>query len=348
MSPVLVNGKFLTQKMSGVQRYASELIRHYAAINPDVTLVAPAEGQLNSLYNMPCNIVATGSKAGLLWEQWQLPRFAAKQQQLLLNLCNVAPVMYKNKITCIHDIAFIRYPQFFSKAFYYYYKSMMPLIIRSSKHIITVSEFSKAELMDYYKLRDEQISVIPNAGFLTVQSVAAPMVQAPYFLFVGSVDPRKNLLLLLQAYSAAQLTQTQLVIAGAAYKSFNPELLQQLEQFKANPMIHFAGAVTNEELASLYQHAKAVIVPSLYEGFGLPVAEGLSAGCQVIASDIPIFREVAGEHAFYFKDKQTLTSLLLLLDKQDKRLNESGRDYVLARYSWKQSAALLKKTVEHI
>lgn len=348
MNPVLVNGKFLTQKMSGVQRYASELIRHYTAVDPTVTLVAPAEGRLTDVYRMPGSIVTTGSKAGLLWEQWQLPQFARQRGQLLLNLCNVAPVLYKNKITCIHDIAFIRYPQFFSKAFSYYYKSLMPLVIRSSRHIITVSEFSKSELMSYYRLRNEQVSVIPNAGFQAAPAATAPLQDYPYFLFVGSVDPRKNLLLLLQAYKAAQLTQTHLVVAGGGYKSFNPELLQQLEQFKAHPMIHFAGAVSDDELASLYQHAKAVVVPSLYEGFGLPVAEGLSAGCQVIASDIPIFREVAGEHAFYFKDKETLTSLLMLLDRQDKRLNESGRDWILSRYSWKQSADLLKKAVEHI
>lgn len=348
MTPVLVNGKFLTQKMSGVQRYASELIRHYTSINPNVTLVAPGEGQLNEVYRMSGKVVNVGTKAGLAWEQWQLPRYAWQQNQLLLNLCNMAPVLYRNKITCIHDIAFIRYPQFFSRSFYYYYKSLMPLIIRSSRHIITVSEFSKAELMDYYRLRDSQVSVIPNAGFQSTPAVTIPSLQYPYFLFVGSADPRKNLLLLLRAFSVAQMEQTHLVIAGAGYKSFNPEILQQLEPYKAHPMIHFAGAVSDEELASLYQHAKAVIVPSLYEGFGLPVAEGLSAACQVIASDIPIFREVAGDHAFYFKDKETLTSLLMLLDKQDKRRNESGREWILSRYSWIQSATLLKKTVEHI
>lgn len=349
MNKVLVNGKFLTQKMSGVQRYASELVRHYAAINPDVQVVAPAEGQLTNVYELPCDIVPVGNKAGIVWEQWQLPQYAKQQNLLLLNLCNVAPVLYKNKITCIHDIAFARYPQYFSKTFCYYYKTLIPMIIRSSRHIITVSEFSKGELMSYYGLRDNQVSVVPNAGFQALPAAASTAYFAyPYFLFVGSTDPRKNLLLLLQAYSAARLEQTHLVIAGASYKSFNSNLLQQLEQFRNHPMIHFEGAVTNQQLASLYQHAKAVIVPSVYEGFGLPVAEGLSAGCQVIASDIPIFREVAGDHAFYFDTKGTLTSFLLLLDRQDKRLNESGRDYIVSKYSWAQSAESLRSTIEHI
>lgn len=351
MSKVYVNGKFLTQKMSGVQRYASELVRHYTLLNKEITLVAPSQGVLDDVYNMPCERVSTGGGAGLVWEQWQLPQYVKQQQNpMLLNLCNVAPVLYKNKVTCIHDIAFVRYPQFFSKTFYYYYKTLMPLIIRSSRHIITVSEFSKKELMDYYGLAEKQVSVVPNAGFqsLPENSNGKPLLNEPYFLFVGSADPRKNLLLLLQAYEAAQLKQTKLVVAGAGYKSFNSALIQQVEAFAANPMIQFMGAVSNEQLTSLYQHTKAVIVPSVYEGFGLPVAEGLSAACQVIASDIPIFREVAGEHAIYFDSKENLTSLLLLMDKQDKRLNIDGQNYILSKYSWNQSAECLRTTLESL
>ncbi|BAV10165.1 Glycosyltransferase Family 4 [Filimonas lacunae] len=347
MDNVYVNGKFLTQKISGVQRYASELLRNYYTLNKEVKLVTPHNGLHNDVYQLPCERLEVGNKAGLKWEQWQLPRFAKQQgEPLLLNLCNVAPVAYHNKITCIHDIAFVRYPQFFSKTFHYYYKMLMPLIIRSSRHIITVSDFSKQELMQYYRLSDNQVSVVPNAGFpLLPATDATPMVRHPYFLFVGSADPRKNLLLLLQAYDAAQLTQTHLVVAGAGYKSFNTALLQQLEKYKAHPTIHFTGAVSNEQLAGLYQHAKAVIIPSVYEGFGLPVAEGLSAGCEVIANDIPIFREVAREHAFYFNNKETLTGLLLLLDKRDKRFNEEGLEYILTKYSWAQSARSLEQAI---
>lgn len=351
MGNLYVNGKFLSQKMSGVQRYASELLRAYITLDPSVKIIAATGASEMQWYNLPGTVIQTGGKAGIVWEQLKLPLYmAGKKDALLLNLCNVAPVLYSNKVTCIHDIAFARYPQFFSKSFRIYYQAIMPWIIRSSRHIITVSEFSREELINYYGLTPDRISVIPNAGFQPMnENLILPRpLQEPYFLFVGSADPRKNLLLLLKAYTEGRLQHTHLVIAGGGYKSFNNELLQQLEIFKTNSTIHFTGIISNERLAAYYQHAKAVVVPSVYEGFGLPVAEGLSAGCQVIASDIPIFREVAGEHAFYFNSKEVLIEMLLAFDKQDKRFNDDGKRYISRKYSWKQSAECLHNTVRQL
>jgi glycosyltransferase involved in cell wall biosynthesis len=352
MTGVYANGKFLSQKISGVQRYASQLLHHYYQLHQDITLAAPAVRPEEGKYRLVVPVVTTGTTAGLWWEQAQLPFFLRKQgHPLLLNFCNMAPVFYRNKISCIHDIAFLRYPQFFSKAFYYYYKALIPAIIRTSRHVITVSEFSKAELMDYYRLRPEQVTVIPNAGFTTEMPVGsvqqASAAGRPYFLFVGSADPRKNLLFLLKAYAAAHLQQTDLVIAGGGYASFNSTLLQEAAGFATHPHIHFTGHITDQQLTQYYHAAKAVIVPSLYEGFGLPVAEALSARCNVLAADIPIFREVAGVHAAYFDpyDPARLIRLLQQEDSVSRKNNDEGYDYIRAQYSWKDSAELLYRTV---
>jgi glycosyltransferase involved in cell wall biosynthesis len=280
----------------------------------------------------------------------QLPLFLGKQgKPLLLNLCNVAPVFYRNKISCIHDLAFLRYPHFFSKAFYYYYRALIPAIISTSRHILTVSEFSKQELMDYYRLKPEQVTVIPNAGFAAdlPVTVQIPALNRPYFLFVGSADPRKNLLFLLKAYTAACLQHTDLVIAGGGHTSFNNALLKETGAFTSNPHIHFTGRITDEQLTQYYRFAKAVIVPSVYEGFGLPVAEALSARCEVLAADIPVFREVAGTHALYFDPYQAdgLIRYLQQMDGAAKKENSQGYDHIRGRYSWKNSASLLYHTV---
>lgn len=277
---VCANGKFLSQKISGVQRYASQLLQHYYPLNTDCTIVAPAHK--NEEYNTRMPVISTGSKAGIWWEQVQLPAWLRKNNKpLLLNLCNMAPLAYANKITCIHDIAFVRYPQYFSKAFGLYYRYMMPAIIKTSRHIITVSEFSRSELCLFYNLKPQQVTVIPNAGFGTIDDASAqPMISPhpkPYFLFVGSADPRKNLLFLLKAWQSAQLRDTDLVIAGSGYASFNSDLLHKTEAFRNRPDIHFLGHVSDGLLRQYYQFAKAVVVPSVYEGFGLPVAEALSA-----------------------------------------------------------------------
>ena len=229
---------------------------------------------------------------------------------------------------------------------------MIPAIIKTSRHIITVSEFSKSELMSYYKLRDEQVTVVPNAGFSLlgpIQEENKAPLHKPYFLFVGSADPRKNLLFLLKAYTAARLRDTDLVVAGSGYASFNSSLLKETALFNSNPQIHFLGHITDSQLTDYYHYAKAVIVPSLYEGFGLPVAEALSAACTVLAADIPVFREVAGEHAWYFHPAQPegLIALLQRLDKAPKKNNEAGLRHIHRQYSWKKSAnRLLERVAE--
>lgn len=349
MTGVFANGKFLSQKMSGVQRYASQLLQQYYEIDKELMLVAPVERPAGDAFRMSIPVVTKGAKAGLWWEQVQLPLFlSGKGKPLLLNLCNMAPVLYKNKITCIHDIAFLRYPQFFSKAFRSYYQVMIPAIIKSSKHIITVSEFSRHELMDYYKLSQEQVSVIPNAGFRSESvgfpadssSVEAVPVRRPYFLFVGSADPRKNLLFLLRAFEAARLKHTDLVVAGGGYASFNNELMKETDIYHQNPDIHFLGHVTDALLTQYYNSARAVIVPSVYEGFGLPVAEALSAHSEVLAADIPVFREVAAEHAQYF-DPHKPDALIALMRERDGTSKPDGAEgyaFIHRRYSWKKSA----------
>jgi glycosyltransferase involved in cell wall biosynthesis len=294
--------------------------------------------------------VSAGTHGGIWWEQAQLPLYLRKQgKPLLLNLCNVAPVLYGHKISCIHDLAFLRYPQFFSKAFYYYYKALIPAIIRTSRHILTVSEFSRQELLDYYKLKPTQVTVIPNAGFAAdlPDRVQKPALDRPYFLFVGSADPRKNLLFLLKAYAAARLQHTDLVIAGGGHTSFNNDLLKDTAAFAVDPRIHFVGRVTDEQLTNYYRFAKAVIVPSVYEGFGLPIAEALSARCEVLAADIPIFREVAGAHALYFDPyrPEGLVAYLQQMDGETKKENLSGYDHIRGLYSWKHSASLLSEAV---
>lgn len=352
MAGVFANGKFLSQKISGVQRYASQLLLHYYELNKELTLVAPVARAAADDFNLPIPVITKGKKAGLWWEQVQLPWFlSGKGKPLLLNLCNMAPVCYRNKITCIHDIAFLRYPQYFSKAFRAYYQAMIPAIIKTSKHIITVSEFSRAELMDYYKLGEERVSVIPNAGFRsdsavfpanTGMSEAAP-IGRPYFLFVGSADPRKNLLFLLRAFEAARLKETDLVIAGGGYASFNSELMKETDVYRQNPNIHFLGHVTDTLLTQYYNNARAVIVPSVYEGFGLPVAEALSAHSEVLAADIPVFREVAAEHAYYFNphSPDDLIALMRERDGTPRPDGEAGFTFIHRRYSWKKSASSL-------
>lgn len=161
---IIVNSRFLTQKITGVQRFAIEIsLRLKAIMKDDIFFVAPHDIIQNEIANK-LEVKVIGKHTGHLWEQWDLTKFLKKNgSPLLLNLCNMAPLMYTNKISTIHDIAFVRYPQTFSKKFLWFYKIMIPRIIKSSIKVITVSEFSKQEIVDEYNIDPNMVGVIYNA-----------------------------------------------------------------------------------------------------------------------------------------------------------------------------------------
>lgn len=342
--PVYINGKFLSQKMSGVQRYASEICRN---LESPVRLICGQDHKNKETYQLekPLEIIKSG--AGIVWEQFKLPNYLrSKGSPLLISLCNAAPVFYKNKISCVHDIAFERYPEFFSKKFVYYYQWLIPNVLRNSRHVITVSEFSKREISTFYGIDSQRITVVPNASAFSKTEGKQPLIihPRPYFLFVGSLDPRKNLIFLLKAFLMAALDDIDLVIVGAGHASFaqNPEI----EKFRKQSNVVFTGYVTDDELRNYYAGALALVNPSLYEGFGLPVAEALAMGCPVLASDIDAFREVGGTDVVYFNtaDASELSNLLITFSKTFSVLQTTDPINQMKSVTWKSSA----ERVDHI
>lgn len=338
---VYINGKFLSQKMSGVQRYASEMTRN---LSTPVRIAAAGDHLNAEVYHLPQKLEIVGSGAGIAWEQLKLPAYLrSKGSPLLISLCNVAPLFYKNKITCLHDIAFERYPAFFSRKFVLYYHWLIPKVLKTSKHIITVSEFSKREINTFYGIAPEKITVIPNASAFVpgAQETGLTIHPRPYFLFVGSLDPRKNLIYLLKAFQEASLQDTDLLIVGASHASFavNPEL----EEYRHAPNIVFTGYVSDAQLKSYYANALALINPSLYEGYGLPVAEALSMGCPVLASSIEAFREVGGTDIVYFNTADVSELAYLMKTFTGEQITEKRSK--IKNENWKSSAELLDNII---
>ena len=339
---VYINGKFLSQKLSGVQRYAAEICKN---LDSPITLLAAADHQDESLYHVGKPLEVSGNKAGIPWEQFRLPAaLRAKGNPLLISLCNAAPVLYTNKITCLHDIAFTLYPQYFSKKLVMYYRWLIPKVLKNSRHIITVSEFSKSEISSYYHIDPANITVVPNASTFTAGGLlpAIAAQERPYFLFVGSLDPRKNLLTLLKAFRQAKRTDADLVIVGASHASFaaNPEI----NTYRNDPSIKFAGYISDEELRVYYAGALALINPSFYEGFGLPVVEALAMNCPVLASSIDAFHEVGGTDIEYFNPADVTELSNLITNFSARRLLETT--IPLQQVTWKTSAEIVDKIIQ--
>ena len=278
-----INGRFLTQRITGVQRFAFLLVEALKHKYPSIKVYVP-KGNYNHL---PFEVEIIGTRQGVLWEQVDLPFFLKKKgKPTLVNLCNVAPLFYGNNVITLHDVAFKVNPIWFGWAFQAYYNFLIPLLIKKAKHIITVSEFSKSEIQKHYKVKENAISVVYNICRITPVTNSE---KQPFILFVGSLNPRKNLNTLLKAYEKVNQS-IQLYIVGEKEKSFadSPELSKYL----ANKNIVFKGYVSDEELDNYYKGAQLFVSLSHYEGFNIPVLEALASGAEVLISDIPVHREL--------------------------------------------------------
>jgi len=160
---IVVNSRFLTQNVTGVQRFAIEISRRLKKMDEDIVFVSP-HNIVNKDAAMELGVEIIGSHTGHLWEQVDLPIWLRKNSNpLIVNFANTAPIFYKNKIVVLHDITFIRYPKTFSWKFRTAYSLMIPMVLRTSKRVMSVSQFSLDEVSSYYGYPKGKMSVVYNA-----------------------------------------------------------------------------------------------------------------------------------------------------------------------------------------
>ncbi len=348
-----VNARFLTQPLTGVQRYGIEISLQLKELYGErIKFVAPAN-IIHTDIARKLNVEIVGKRSGHLWEQIDLLLFLKRYgNPLLLCLGNTAPVCYHNKIVTIHDITFIRYPDTFSTKFRWFYRTIIPLIIKTSRQIFTVSEFSKDEITQYYKLDRDRCSVAYNAvsSFFFQKKVEIPREE--FFLTVSSVKENKNTLLPLSVFKKLyqQGESLSLYVIGdlksSSFHSFD------LSEYTHVPTIKFVGRVSDEELRDYYNRAKAFIFPSFYEGFGIPPLEAQSCGCPVLSSNMSCLPEVLGDSVLYFdplsnKDLEDKLHALQEDEQLRRRCVEAGFRNC-SRFSWKKSALGYKSFIDSI
>lgn len=348
---IYINGRFLLQEPTGVQRYAYEMCLALHRCGVDFILICPQKGTIDKAYDISgFKIQRYGVCSSHVWEQLVLPfYFFGKKDYLLISFTGLGSIAVPNKIMTVHDLSFLVCRQWFSHAYYYYYKPMTWMAVRTSKHLITVSEFSKSEILRLYPfLSEDKIHVIYNAADKEKFTPASDTVTSdvPYCLSVSSLDPRKNFARLLEAFK--DIEECKLLIVGGANKVF-----AQNQKLRNSKNIEFLGRVSDEDLIRLYQGAEAFVFPSLYEGFGLPVVEAMCVECPVIASDIPVLREVCGKAAIYFNPYDTddmrdkICSYMTGRQRLRPIMVENGKKNA-SRFSWQSSAMKLVKLLNTI
>jgi len=260
----------------------------------------------------------------------------------------------------VHDIGIIHQPKFYKKSHVLFYKRYIPKFLKKATQIATVSQFSKQDLVRKYKVSPEKINVVYSAVKETFQPVPYEVKQATkdqysggkeYFIYAGAIHPRKNLVNLLKAFSIfkkRQQSSMKLVLAGRmAWK--NDEFNQLLKTYKYREDVILTGYIEENELARLVASAYALVYPSLFEGFGVPVLEGMKWRVPALTSINSSMQEIAEDAGLFFDpaDFQDIADKMMLIYKDENlrsRLIEKGKD-VAAKYSWERTADLLWESI---
>ena len=322
---VVVNGRFLSRRITGVERYGREILR---CLGEHVQVVQP----LRYIHGVK----------GHVWEQIILPgRIPAKST--LWSPANTGPLAVSNQVLTIHDLTPLEHPEWFRPTFTLWYRLILPLLVHRVRRVVTLSEHVRAKLLARFNLSHERVIAIPAGVNLTCfHPLDLPANKRRYILFVGSLEPRKNLSVLLEAWKLIenQYPDVSLVLAGITgrvFRRFN--LPADIDR------VQFAGYVSEDDLPALYAGATVFVLPSLDEGFGLTVLEAMACGTPVLASNGGALPEVVGDAGILF-DPNNPSSLARSLSDclTDGFLNRTLRQKGLERaehFSWPLAAELI-------
>jgi glycosyltransferase involved in cell wall biosynthesis len=310
-----------------VERWARELSTRLPALRPGAYAVL----------RPPPRLV---HRAGHAWEQLVLPARAARlRAPLLLCPANLAPAASRNTVLVLHDAAALRHPGWYSGAYAAWQRRLLPILARRARRIVTVSEFSRRELAELLEVDPARLSVVPGGvdERFSPDADAAGARRAlglarPYVLCVASQTARKNLAALVPAARALAADGVELAVAGGHRPQFAAE--------QGLGGLRLLGHVDDALLPGLYAGAEAFALPSLYEGFGLPVLEAMASGVPVLTTRAGALPEVAGGAARLVEDPAAFAAELpaLLADRAQRERRRAAGLERAARFSWDRTA----------
>lgn len=348
---LVLNGRFLAQVQTGVQRYALETLKAMDAIladEPDALCGVQVELALPDGAPPPLlravRAVHVPGRAGHLWEQFALLRHA--RGAYLLNFNYSGPLLKRRQMITVHDATVKVMPEAFTRSYRWVHNLLVAALGRTALDVATVSAFSRDELRRCFGLRRNGIVVAREGGEHAVRPTDDAAVlerhglrSGRYLLGVGSIKPNKNFGLIGRAMRLLPALDMPVAVVGARdIGIFRGEVVDEAG-------FRFLGFVDDTELSALYRHAAWFVFPSLYEGFGLPAVEAMAHDCPVLAARAASIPEVCGDAALYFDPQNPADLARVLQDAladpaRRARMVAAGRAR-LAHYSWPANARLL-------
>lgn len=346
-----INGRFLTQPLTGVQRYAREIVSaldqlmaqgHPLARDLKVEIVGPP-GAAQDLALERIEQRVAGRSSGYVWEQFELPAYARGG---IVSLCNVGPLLAKRHVLCIHDVNTLLAPASYSWQFRALYRRLLPTLGSRASRVVTVSRFSAAQIARFAIAPQTKIAVIPNGRehalrWAARHSEATRAVAGDSTIVViGSPAPHKNVAMLLGLADELAAAGLKLAVVG----SLDAKVFASSQAGSVASNVYWLGRLTDGEIAALLTDCLCLAFPSFTEGFGLPALEAMAVGCPVVVSDRTSLPEICAGAALYAPPDEPKRWLARFLElKRDaglrRELRRRGRA-AAQRYSWPRSAEL--------
>jgi len=342
MTALVINGRFLAQRTTGVQRFATEIVRALAARadRPTLRLILPSDA--TNPFDLPAT---TGRQRGQGFEQLELPRLL-RPDETLVGLGNTGPLaLGARQAVVIHDAGAFDTPESYSTAFRLWYRALQRGLAWRGARLLTVSAFSRGRIAAALRVDPARIAVLLEGGEHILREPADTAVlgrhglaRHGFVLAVGTAAIHKNLGALGAVAALCDARGLVLGVAGATDAA-----VFQAAGLPAG--VRALGRVTDAELRALYEAALCLVFPSRYEGFGLPPLEAMVCGCAVVAAQAGAVPEVCGDAALWFDPAQPASAaaaIARLLDEPGLReaLVAAGHQRA-ARYTWNAAADAL-------
>ncbi len=300
-----------------------------------------------------------------LWTHIRLSwEMATRAPDVLFVPAHVLPLVHpRRSVVTVHDLGYLYYPEAHTRWARYYLQRSTSYNTRAAAHLIADSQATKRDLIEHCQVSDEKITVVypgydPQFAPIRDRTRLAAIreryqIPGPYAIYVGTLQPRKNLTRLLEAFVilGQQLEQIHLVIAGKRGWLYKP-LFARVQELGLDERVHFTGYVPQDDLPALISGARVFVLPSLYEGFGLPVVEAMACGTPVICSNVSSLPEVTGDAAILVNPHDTAQlaeALGQVLADQQLRNKLASRGLLRAsQFSWEKSAQETLRVLETV